>query len=476
VILLLLLNLLIFNGSMAMETADQPSITYQSAHQKLEKINQLHLFKYWDSLDSIQKEKLLRDIESIDTFFLNAQRTLLKKPEDSYEYQQFNNFSFVENINSYNLGKSFIDAGKVGTVVVAGGQGTRFGFKGPKGCFPISNVKEKTLFQLIAEKTFYASTMAGTPLPLAIMTSNCNHDATLHYFEDNAYFGLDRSQISFFKQSEAPMLDKSGNLFLSSPHCIAKGPDGNGSFFNSIVNSGVWQQWSDIGIEHLNFILVDNPLGDPFDLNLIGFHAESGNDVTIKCVPRIDPDEKVGVIVADGKAVRVIEYSEIKDADRYAREQNGDLTHLCANISLFCMKMDFVKSIAVDENKQLPYHIALKASDYVNAEGLVTRSENAIAHKYERFIFDMLPFSENVGALLYSREDCFAPLKNRTGDHSPETVKKALVEVDKKQWRQITGTMPPEEIFELSQEFYYPTPQFIKDWEGLNKQNKKYIE
>ncbi|MEC7838949.1 MAG: UTP--glucose-1-phosphate uridylyltransferase [Chlamydiota bacterium] len=475
-ILLLLLNMTIFSGSFAMQTYNQPPIDYQAAQVKLQNIDQLHLLNYWDSLDSINKDKLLSDIADISPDFLHHQRSLLNKKIDRHDYQKFTNFTFAEDTSCYHHGKELISQGLVGTVVVAGGQGTRFGFKGPKGCFPISNVKEKTLFQIIAEKTLYASKLAKRPLPLAIMTSDCNHKATLQFFEDNAYFGLDANQVSFFKQSVAPMLDVEGNLFLSSPHTIAKGPDGNGAFFNSFVDSGTWQKWTENGIRLLNFILVDNPLGDPFDLDLIGFHAESNNDVTIKCIPRADPEEKVGVIVADNTIVRVIEYSEIDDHDRYARDENGNLAHLCANISLFCMNMDFVKSIATDVNKRLPYHIAFKASDYVDNDGNVKRSKSPIAHKYEKFIFDMLPFSEKIGALIYKREDCFAPLKNRSGNHSPETVKCMLLNADKKQWQTVTGTLPPTETFELSQEFYYPTEEFKKYWESKTPPQTKYID
>ncbi len=36
-------------------------------------------------------------------------------------------------------------------LTVAGGQGTRLGFDGPKGNFPISPIRNKTLFRIFAE-------------------------------------------------------------------------------------------------------------------------------------------------------------------------------------------------------------------------------------------------------------------------------------------------------------------------------------
>ena len=45
----------------------------------------------------------------------------------------------------------FAADGKVAAFTVAGGQGTRLGFDGPKGAFEISPVRNKPLFQLFAE-------------------------------------------------------------------------------------------------------------------------------------------------------------------------------------------------------------------------------------------------------------------------------------------------------------------------------------
>ena len=49
-------------------------------------------------------------------------------------------------------GRGALAAGEVAVVIVAGGQGTRLGFDGPKGCYPIGPVTDRSLFQIHAEK------------------------------------------------------------------------------------------------------------------------------------------------------------------------------------------------------------------------------------------------------------------------------------------------------------------------------------
>ena len=46
-------------------------------------------------------------------------------------------------------------------IIVAGGSGTRLGFEGPKGTFPIGPVSSASLFQIHAEK-IVALSDAGT--------------------------------------------------------------------------------------------------------------------------------------------------------------------------------------------------------------------------------------------------------------------------------------------------------------------------
>ncbi len=153
------------------------------------------------------------------------------------------------------------------------------------------------------------------------------------------------------------------------------------------------------------------------------------------------------MVVRESGKMRVVEYSEFEESERRARLPDGQLKHRLANISLFCFHMDFIREAATHE---LPLHAAFKANRW----------------KFEAFIFDLLPYAKNPAFLLYPRSCCFAPLKNRTGEDSLESVQQALQEEDMRLFHRLTGIAPPPYPFELSQEFHYPTSQLEKEWQG----------
>lgn len=304
-------------------------------------------------------------------------------------------------------GEERLKHGELGAILLAGGMGTRLGFPHPKGMFPIfPNV---TLFEIFAKKTLEASKRAKRPLNLAIMTSRENDRETQAFFQHNQRFGLAEEQLVFFQQGLLPMQNDQGE------DLPVLAPDGNGLVFKHFVQSGLYALWQAKGIEYLNIVLVDNPLADPFDANLLGFHVEQQADVTVKCIARDNPEEKVGLIIRSEGQVRVQEYSEISDEEKKGRLPNGQLKHPLANISLFCLSMPFVAKLAT---QTFPIHKAQKP--------LELAPSSPLAWKQEYFIFDLLPFAQKPALLVYPRAQVFAPLKNKEGADSPESVRALL--------------------------------------------------
>lgn len=453
---------------------------YAKLFQKLKAIKQQHLLSEWHQLSLSQRQDLAAQIEALNTkTFLDQQLALNAKSNSHTNLDSFNAFDLSGNQEDYLKGLHLLASGKVGCLLIAGGQGTRLQFSGPKGMFPVSIVKQKSLFQIFAEKVVAASKQSNRLLSLAIMTSPLNDAVTKKFFLENNNFGLNSQQLHFFSQEMLPFLNADGNLFLDSAGSLAEGPDGNGSSLKCFWKSGFWDIWYNEGVRILNFVLIDNPLADPFDAELIGFHERNCADITIKCITRMDPNEKVGTITQINGKVQVVEYSELPLNERDATNAQGNFKHPLANLSLFSFDMNFVKEAAINYTDKIPLHPAWKTiqADISMAQSKQNHSTNPLkAWKFEKFIFDLLPFATTVKALVYPRETCFAPLKNLEGKDSISEVQQILQANDRRIFTKITGKEPTIIPFEISQEFYYPTPELLKYWKNARLPQKNYID
>ena len=438
----------------------QESFDYFKQHEP-------QLFEFWADLSFQQQRDLMLDISLIDRSLLDSQKKLLEVPLTSSHnsLDTFDAFDFAGNFEDSKFGEQLIRKGKLGCLLLAGGQGTRLKMQGPKGKYQISVIKNKSLFQLLAEKVKAASRKAERALYLAIMTSPENDAETRSFFTDNDYFGLLPGQVDFFIQGVLPLLDARGKLILEKPGKISVGPDGNGYSLLHFVRSGIWEKWHRQGIEFIHAIPVDNPLADPFDPELVGFHSRRQAAMSLKCTEKTRPEEKVGVLVKFGDHCGVVEYSEISTEEKEARREDGRLKHCCANLGLFCFSMSFIKQME-DNHCRIPLHKAWKTVRCVNREGETEMSKEPIAWKFETFIFDWLEHAPAVAALLAPRDECFAPLKNFSGMDSPETVRDALQKKERRIIKELTGLSPPDFPFEIAADFYYPTPSLLKKWHG----------
>ncbi len=436
--------------------------------EKLHSIDQEAILKYTEELDSIEFRKLSEQVMKLSAITFQQQRALLSPcPPTAPSLQPFSHFQTAGNSQYITAGKNALKSGKVGCLVVAGGQASRLRLNGPKGAVAVSPIKGKSLFQLFAEKGIAASHCYGKTLPLAFMTSPQNHQETVDFFHKHQNFNLTDKQLHFFTQSTLPLLNDQGDLFLETTSKIAEGPDGNGHALKQFVQSGIWQKWWDKGIRFLNFILVDNPLSDPFDAELVGLCHSTNSDIVVQTIKRKSGKEKVGVLVVNEGKTEVVEYSELRADEQHAKFPNGELKHSCANIGTFCFSMQFVKQMADEE---LPLHLARKAVKYLTDEKQTELSSQPNAWKFETFIFDILPFAKKIEALLTPREHCFAPLKNVSGENSLEDVQKLLQQRDREILENITGQKLLEESpIELPQEFHYPTAALIDQWQAAER-------
>lgn len=352
--------------------------------------------------------------------------------------------------DAYDRGETALRSGRVAAVLVAGGQGTRLGIDDPKGMFPIGPLSGKSLFRWFAEQLIARQRRYGVRIPYAIMTSNATHDATVADFDRHHFHGLKPDDVWFFRQGNMPAVDAhTGVALLTAPGRLALSPDGHGGILAAMVQSGVLQRLTDRGIDTLYYHQVDNPTTPVCDPAFLGWHRANDAEVSTKVVAKVSGAERMGVAVSvDGKT-RIIEYSDFPPEVAAETDADGRLKFWAGNTAMHVFDRRFLERAAADA-KALPFHIAHKAVAYwTPSQGDVTPAEpNAI--KFERFIFDVLPWADRALIVEGIRADEFNPVKNHDGNDSPTTAKAALMALHRRWIREAGGQIADDVPVEIS--------------------------
>lgn len=344
-------------------------------------------------------------------------------------------------------GTAALKAGKVGLIMVAGGQGTRLGFDQPKGMFPIGPISGRTLFEMHCDRLLAVMKKYDVEIPLYIMTSPATDAPTREYFADNDSCGIPKHLLHVFCQGTMPAVDDaSGKVLLASKSEIAISPDGHGGLVAALNNRGCIADAKSRGVEYLFYAQVDNPLAKLCDPELIGHHIASGSQMTTQVVAKRFPTEKVGnVVTIDGKT-NIIEYSDLPDEAAELTTDDGTLKFWAGNIAIHVFDLDFLESV-VEDADGLPFHHAHKSVPFVEPDGQLTKPEQPNAIKFERFVFDLLPLANNAIVVEGDAAEVFAPVKNADGGSvdTPAMSKAALLSLHRS-WLTAAGAEVPDSV------------------------------
>jgi UDP-N-acetylglucosamine/UDP-N-acetylgalactosamine diphosphorylase len=405
--------------------------------KRAEKAGQGHVFAWWSELNEAEQASLLEQVDSIEFPLLESlvNDLVLHPREEQAETLEpapvipipGSDAEQRESEVAREYGEALLREGKVAPLVVAGGQGTRLGFQGPKGAFPIGPVSNKCLFAFFAERILAVQSRYGPSFPWLIMTSPANDAETRAFFEENDFFGLVPEQVHFFVQGTVPAVDEHGKILLASRHEIARSPDGHGGTLRALDRGVALDILASRGIEEISYFQVDNVLAKVLDPVFIGYHTQAPAEMSTKVVRKACPEEKVGVIGIRGDKLGVIEYSDLGEEDMVARGPHGELKYWAGNIAIHMIKVAFVRRLE-EAGIRLPFHRADKKVPFVDAKGRRIEPERPNGIKFESFIFDALGYAKNPVTLEVRREEEFSPVKNATGVDSPETAQRDLME------------------------------------------------
>ncbi len=419
---------------MAPATTTPPNLAQLAT--KLNAIGQAHVLAFHDDLDQAQRSALLQSIAAIDLdrvaelqqhALSNDATPLATDSLAPAPYYPLDADSRAWDRDHFKqVGEQLLRAGKVAVFTVAGGQGTRLGYDGPKGCFRAGAVTGKTLFQMLAEQVLAASQRYQVTIQWRLMTSPLNHDATVAFFKQHDYFSLDPAQIAFFQQGVLPCFDdQTGRLLLADKHQVATNPDGHGGSLKALFTSASVEQLQQLGVEHLSYVQIDNPLVNALDPVFIGLHAaadDSSSEMSSKMIAKADPAERVGVFCSSNGKLQVIEYSDLPDSLANQQQPDGALRFNAGSPAIHMISLDFVRRLnSSPAGFALPLHRAHKKVECVHHEtGKCGTPAEPNAVKLETFVFDALPMCDQSIVLETDRME-FAPIKNASGADSAQT-------------------------------------------------------
>lgn len=396
---------------------------YQEAYEKLEKYGQLHVLKYYEELSKEEQEALIAQIENTDLEVLSLCQKkeelnprgvitpirVMQLPEIEQKREEYTK-----------CGLDAIRAGKVGAVLLAGGMGTRLGSDAPKGVYNIGLTRDVFIFQRLVENLLEVVHQAEAWIPLYIMTSDKNHDATTAFFKEKNYFGYHPDYVTFFMQDMAPAADYQSKVYLEARNKMSTSPNGNGGWFLSMMKWGVVDKIREAGVEWLNVFAVDNVLQRIADPCFVGATISTGSASGAKVVRKNAPDEKVGAMCLEDGRPSIVEYYEMTEELMNAKDAQGEPAYNFGVILNYLFREKDLEEIAA---KKLPLHIVEKKIPYLNEQGVLVKPEKPNGYKFEQLVLDMIHELDSCLPYEVVRNYEFAPIKNKTGVDSVESAR-----------------------------------------------------
>ena len=420
--------------------------------ERLKDTWQEHLIEALERLEGDARTRLEAQLNAIDLMLVRRLIRQLVRTDNQLPYADLEPPDVVglprsagdiaRDRHALRVGQDLLAENRVGAVLVAGGQGTRLGFDGPKGDFPFAPITGRTLFAHHAAKIAAVRRRYGCELPWYIMTSPQNDAPTQSLFAQNDWFDLPQDSVRIFVQGTMPAVDrKTGRILLEAPDRVAISPDGHGGLFQALRRHDLLDEMRDRGITTMFTFQVDNPLARVARPEFLGHHASGHAEMSSIVVRKRDPDERVGIVArSQGKTV-LVEYSDLPDELAQARDAHGDLRFWAGSIAEHAIELTLAERVT-EAGTTLPFRRAHKRVPYIDQQGQRVTPETANAVKFESFIFDALPLARCVISVEVVRGEEFSPIKNAEGDDSPATARRDLNR-EYARWLQAAGVDVP---------------------------------
>ncbi len=390
----------------------------------LKKYNQEHLLQFYSELTDSQKSSLLNQILNID--FDEIMYLYEKSKTDIYDStEEVEPLAYVdklalsdEDLNELkDIGLNAIKSGKVGVITLAGGQGSRLGFNGPKGTFVLETNPKKSLFEILCDYIKNMAEKYNVDIAWYIMTSTSNYFDTVNFFEQKNFFDYDRNNISFFTQGNLPIIDVDGNLLLSEIYKVNLASNGNGNLFFALKQAKLIKDMERRNLQWLFVSGVDNVLLDPLDPVFIGYTIKSKYEVGSKTLFKENPNDLSWVFARKDDKPTIVDCENFTEQLSEITDNNGNYLYRETNMLAHLFSLDSIKKMSTIK---LPYHRAFRKNAFVNYEGMKQIPDGPNVYKFEQFVFDAFPHFDDIALLRVNKELEFSPIKSFNGTYNPE--------------------------------------------------------
>lgn len=397
---------------------------FAKAKRIVKKYKQEHLLQFYNEVEENQKEDLLDQIlgtnfNKLNRYYKNSYK------DDSIPNNKISpiNYYIKSNLNENDknvyieIGEKLIKDGNIAVVTLAGGQGTRLGYKGPKGCYEIDVPPKKSLFEFLCDQLKEIYKKYGVYLKWYIMTSISNDAKTKEYFIEKDFFDYPKDKIYFFMQDTLEIINTDGKIILDNFYTLKRASNGNGDIFHAFKGSRLQKTLNNI--KYISVSGIDNIILDIVDPLFIGLTSYNKSDVASKSIAKQDLESNDWVFANVNNNVSIIDPKNLTEKMIKSKNKKGNYNYNQVNI----LAHIFSKRAFINASKQkLPYHRAYKKNDYINEDGIKVVVKEPNSFKFEKFIFDIFKYYKKFTLLEVERNDEFAPIKAFTGNATPETA------------------------------------------------------
>lgn len=410
---------------------------FDKAKAILKKYGQEKILFFYNELEEDEKQILINQILSLDfeqilTLYQNSYRNNFEanmseiSPIDHYEKELF---TTEEKQRYKEIGDKVIFQNQVAVVTMAGGQGTRLGYKGPKGTYELLINEERiSLYEILCNNLKEINKKYNITLNWYIMTSRENDEDTRRYLKEHNYWGYPRENIKFFMQSKLPLIKTDGKLFLKERYLIQEASNGNGDVFKALKRSNMIDDMTQKNIKYVFFGGIDNILLKNVDPLFLGLMIDKDTKIASKSIFKKEPLEKTAVYCLKKGRTSILNYDDIDEEITNKKFDDGRYCYREANMLSHIMSIDAVK----DATKvNLPYHRAFKKNVFVNEEGMKEVPEKPNCFKFEAFIFDIFYYFDKMLLLRVNEDEEFAPIKSFNGKYTPDSAIEKFLNIKK---------------------------------------------